>query len=225
MSTASLIPLFPLPIVVFPGQAVPLHIFEERYRAMIADCEPETEGDEFSPFGVSLSTGDDNQEVGCTVVVTAKGRGYPDGSFDIMTRGEDRYKTIETFENRPYLTATVEFFEDEEVQVDPDLSSGADERYAQLLELAQEEKGASSEEKQPDGADEDVDAGETTAFQIAARVGMELNRKQKLLEMTNENERLQFLVDYFDELIPSLRQKLEQRRRVKSNGQPQKRET
>ena len=225
MSRASLIPLFPLPIVVFPGQTVPLHIFEERYRTMIADCKPEAEGDQFSPFGVSLSIGDDNEEVGCTVVVSSKGREYPDGSFDIVTRGEDRYKTIETFENRPYLTATVEFFEDEQVQVDQVLSSGADERFAQLLELAREEKGASSDETPPESVDEDSGARETTAFGIAARVGMELNRKQKLLEMTNENERLQFLVDYFDELLPVLRQRLEQRRRVKSNGQPQKRET
>ena len=110
-----LIPLFPLSIVVFPGQHVPLHIFEDRYKEMIADCEAPPDG-ESSPFGISLATNEGRkmESIGCTVVVEGIGPKYPDGSFAIVGQGRRRYLTRETYGDRAYATARVEYFDDVE---------------------------------------------------------------------------------------------------------------
>lgn len=199
-----LIPLFPLAIVVYPGQTVPLYIFEERYKEMIADCEPEG-GGEFAPFGISLLDDGEVAEVGCTAVVSEIAKRHADGSMHIVTIGGQRYRTLGVIEDKLYLQGRVELLEDAGGTGDPALAREAAGAYRELLSLAA-----------PGAADEI--GVEATAFEIAVNCGLDLKQKQRVLEMSSESERLRFLCDHFEEVLPQLRLRLEQQRRVQSNG-------
>lgn len=115
---ARLLPLFPLQLVVFPGAAAPLHIFEERYREMVGESEALG-----SEFGIvrTISRGDDNgiANTGCTVTVESVVHRYPDGRFDVVTRGRRRFRVLSLDEEKAYLRASVEYFEDEPLDAVP----------------------------------------------------------------------------------------------------------
>ena len=199
-----LIPLFPLAIVVYPGQRVPLYIFEERYKEMIADCEPEGSG-EFAPFGLSLFDEGEVADVGCTAVVSEIAKRHADGSMHIIAAGRQRYRTLEVVEDKPYLQGRVELVEDTGGSGDPVLAREARDAYRELLTMAAH------------GAAEEIGA-DATAFEIAVNCGLDLKQKQRVLEMLSEGERLRYLCDHFGEVLPKLRLRLEQQRRVQSNG-------
>ena len=107
----SLIPLFPLEVVLFPGQPLPLHIFEERYKIMIRECLA-TEGPR--EFGVVLAKPDGIANVGCTAEVVEVVRSYADGRMDIVAAGKRRFEVLFVDENKEYLRAAAQFFHDEE---------------------------------------------------------------------------------------------------------------
>jgi len=228
MPQHSVIPLFPLPLVVFPGQILPLHIFEDRYKQMMEDCDVEADDTAIAkpskPFGISFAHAQASmewsvtpeqpiEEVGCSVVVARVARRYPDGRMDIITRAQRRYDLLDVFKDRPYLTASVSFFEDEEVAVAAALSQAARERFGQLMELA----GGGGEEA---GIDDGSAASmpDQGSFAMAANAGLDSLEKQRVLGMRSENERLQFLVEYLDGVLPVLRGRVELQKRVKSNG-------
>ena len=231
MSQQTVIPLFPLPLAVFPGQILPLHIFEDRYKQMIGDCGVEADdtiSEPSRPFGISFTHAQANtelasfteqpiEEVGCSVVVARVVRRYPDSRLDIITRAQRRYDTLDVFEDRPYLTAAVSFFDDGEDSVDVALLGTARERFAQLMELAGE--GDGKEEDANAGAGTEITPGQQS-FAMAANVGLDPPKKQQVLQMRSENERLQFLIEHLDGLLPVLRNKVELQKRVKSNGHP-----
>ena len=106
------LPLFPLPIVLFPGAAQPLHVFEPRYRALLRDC---LEGD--SIFGLSYAHQPDSLipqpgDVGCSARIE-KVRHMPDGRSNLLAVGDKRYVLSTLIEaDSPYLVGEVEFFED-----------------------------------------------------------------------------------------------------------------
>lgn len=109
------LPLFPLHSVLFPGVALPLHIFEERYRTMVAHCIERGQ-----PFGVVLirhgrEVGDGElslADIGTTAIIRQAGR-HPDGRLDIMTIGGRRFRIDELdAEREPYLVGEVEILEE-----------------------------------------------------------------------------------------------------------------
>lgn len=104
-----LLPLFPLQMVAFPGSAIPLHIFEERYREMVGDAA--AAGTE---FGIVLAKDGGVVNAGCTVIVESVLERYPDGRFDVMTRGRRRFSLVSVNEDKAYLRGEVEFFDDED---------------------------------------------------------------------------------------------------------------
>src|SRR5271157_4662164 len=83
------IPLFPLNVVLFPGEELPLHIFEPRYRRMVRDCL-----DARSPFGMLLAMDDGITKVGCTAEILEVVKRYPDGRMDIITVGRDIFRIV-----------------------------------------------------------------------------------------------------------------------------------
>lgn len=120
-----LLPLFPLQLVVFPGNAVPLHIFEERYREMVGEAE--AAGTE---FGIVLAKEGGIVSTGCTVVVENVLKRYPDGRFDVMTRGRRRFRISSVDQEKAYLRGEVEYFEDDDpTPVPPDLRARALEAF------------------------------------------------------------------------------------------------
>src|ERR1039457_3536651 len=100
---ARLLPLFPLQMVVFPGSATPLHIFEDRYKEMVGEAE--AEGTE---FGIVLARDGGIMNAGCTVVVESVLKRYPDGRFDVMTRGQRRFVIQSLNQDKDYLRGEVD---------------------------------------------------------------------------------------------------------------------
>src|SRR5437764_4107315 len=108
---SGLIPLFPLQVVVFPRTPLPLHIFEERYKEMIGNAIRDN-----SEFGVVLAREEGIVNAGCTVVVEKLLQMHPDGRMDILTRGRRRFEISSLNEEKEYLQAEVEFFDDEDFE-------------------------------------------------------------------------------------------------------------
>ena len=107
------IPLFPLNLVLFPGMPLPLHIFEERYKAMIGDCMRRD-----APFGVALIRS--GPEVGGpaephgtgTTARVLRSELLEQGRLNIMTKGERRYEIIEITQQEPHVAALVKLLEE-----------------------------------------------------------------------------------------------------------------
>jgi ATP-dependent Lon protease len=198
MTASALIPLFPLEIVVFPGQVLSLHIFEERYKTMIADCRA---GD--LPFGICLVQEEEVRAVGCAVALQEILREYPDGRLDLVGVGQRRFRVLDTYQDQPYLSGLVEYFDDQSELVDPALAAQAEERFLQLLALIGAETGLPQS---------------WSSFHLAQRLDFSLRERQGLLESTSENARLGQLVERLERLLPTLEQRRETRRRAQSNG-------
>ena len=202
------IPLFPLPLVVFPEQALPLHIFEPRYRQMLADVRAAQDLGEVAPIGICLGEDSDvSAPVGCAVLLEKVLNEYGDGRADIICVGYQRFTVGEISRERSYLMVEASFIEDEEEPLDVALLQRAQQGYTRLLELAQEESGDRFESVVPQ-----------TAFQIAQSAALPIEGKQEMLQMTRENERLLFLCSHFDELIPNLESRRAERVKIQSNG-------
>ena len=122
------LPLFPLQIVVFPGEEVPLHIFEPRYRKLVRDMN-----DSGEPFGIALlrrgAQAEETHEIGCTVRIEQT-EPFPDGRFNVMCRGEQRFRIIQRLDAAPYWIAEVEFLDDPG-------DSDSDDAYAACTETAE----------------------------------------------------------------------------------------
>jgi Lon protease-like protein len=113
-SLNGLLPLFPLRLVVFPGNLIPLHIFEPRYKEMVGEA-----ADAGTEFGIVLATSDGISRVGCTVVVEEVANRQADGSFDVNTRGKRRFRVLSLDQEKSYLRGDVEFFDDDEPVAEP----------------------------------------------------------------------------------------------------------
>ena len=109
------LPLFPLRTVLFPGMALPLHIFEERYRLMIGRCMEER-----SPFGVVLIRSGEEvgaaaepHDIGTTARIASVQR-LEDGRMNLVALGEQRFRILQLDNSGPYLAGDVEYLHSEE---------------------------------------------------------------------------------------------------------------
>lgn len=200
------IPIFPLNIVILPGEPVPLHIFEARYKQLIADCAPLDGERQFQPFGISYSNKNKLNDIGCTAIVDEILHKYPEGGLDIMTYGHRRYRLLETFQEQPYLTGLVEWV------VEPDEDPELDCR-AEVLALYEQFLGV------VEVHDSTLDArASQLSYEIAYRINLEKAPKLELLETLSENARLRLLRTYLEDAVPQIEQAKEFRRIVRSNG-------
>lgn len=206
MDVINSLPLFPLDLVLYPGERLTLHIFEERYKDLVAYCmEHEV------PFGIVWTderTADEEwAEVGTTVRIDEVLKRYDDGRLDIAVEGEERFRIAETQENFSYFTADVRLLEDEETSADLKLRERVITQHMRLLELA-------GRTVRPD-LYENVDR---LSFVVAQNAALDPEQKQELLEFTTEGERIRYLIHHFESVIPQLEQQEGMRQRIRSNG-------
>src|SRR5208282_70591 len=107
------IPLFPLNVVLLPGEQLPLHIFEPRYRRMVRECL-----DANSPFGVLLALPDGMARVGCTAGILEVMKRYDDGRLDIITVGRDPFRVVDLFTEDPLLEGQIDYLDDHDSPLD-----------------------------------------------------------------------------------------------------------
>ncbi len=174
-----LLPLFPLSVVLLPAMPLPLHIFEDRYKEMMADVIAE-EGE----FGVVLAKDEGIVNIGCTASVVNVLRKYPDGRLDLLAAGQRRFRIESLDQEKAYLRASVEFFDDEDVSdVPKELRSKAGAAYRKLADM-----------ERPDSEDEsDLEKASRLSFHMARFIS-DLDKRQTVLSLRSEIERLQYLV-------------------------------
>ncbi len=126
-----LLPLFPLQVVLFPRTALPLHIFEERYKQMIADVQRG-----HTEFGVVLAGEKGIVNTGCTATVEKVLKKYPDGRMDLISLGRRRFEIILLNDEKPYLRGAVEYFDDEATDpIPPEVNKRVIDSYNDLRAL------------------------------------------------------------------------------------------
>jgi Lon protease-like protein len=196
------IPLFPLDVVLFPGAPLPLHIFEPRYKEMIARCI-ET-GD---PFGVVRAARDGLAVIGCTANVVRVLYQYPDGRSDILTQGVERFEIEQLDDSLPYLQAEVDCLPDTGAVAPRAVRERAVALHFEALELL----GAI----EPDFS---FDLDKPLSWILAWSSPADLAFQQQLLALRSDLERTQRLIDYYESAIPKLRSGLQAARRAERNG-------
>ena len=173
-----LLPLFPLSVVLLPATPLPLHIFEERYKKMMSEVISAS-----TEFGVVLAKDDGIVNIGCTATVDRVLQRYPDGRLDLLAVGQRRFRIVSVNEEQSYLRAEVEYFNDEEVGDVPDeLRLEAIAGYEKLREV-----------ETPNVIIEPSLDAPQLSFQLAQFVG-DLDKRQTVLSIRSEVERLRFLV-------------------------------
>lgn len=202
MSTIRSLPLFPLGLVLYPHEQLPLHIFEQRYKDLTQYC---LEHD--VPFGIVFFEEGEMARAGSTARIRDVINHYDDGRMDILVEGEQRFRLGQLYSRKSYITADVELMEELEEEVDFALRERVITQHMKLLELA-------GRTVRP-ALYEDVDA---LSYVLAQNAGLDTAQKQEILELSSENERIQYLTRHFQHLIPRVEEREDVRRRIRSNG-------
>jgi Lon protease-like protein len=208
------LPVFPLPIVLFPDAPQMLRIFEPRYRQLVADCGA---GD--GRFGICYLAADRPEpppagSIGCEATIESVWP-LPDGDSNILVRGVDRYAVREYLESdRPYLTALVEPYDDHGWEPAPDGELVQEVRRA-FLHLA---RAVNALKDEPARAVEAPDEPAALSFHVAAAVDFDIEVKLELLKARLATERLRRLRDLLSPLNQEASRRMVVHQRAKRNG-------
>lgn len=208
------LPIFPLPLVQFPGVMTPLHIFEPRYRQLLKDV---TEGDK--TFGILVvEEGEAGRpllgSMGCSVELAAI-QELPDGRSNILCVGGTRFRLLDYVEGESYLQGRVEFFEDETAFDDfSEEIKTAKSLFARLVKAAQKLKEQEREEEAPELPDD----AQPLSFMLAAYLDLSLTEKQEMLELTDTGERLRRINEQLRELAEEYEKRAKGRQISRFNG-------
>jgi Lon protease-like protein len=195
------LPIFELPLVLLPGEKVPLHIFEDRYKRMVGTAIEQEER-----FGIVLRDDDGARSIGCTARIDEVER-LDDGRMNIVVSGESPFKVLDRFESPEYPAGEVELLREDEVPpVDEDSANAARETFAELAERA------TGERPDPD------ELSSASAYAIAARIELPADTKQRLLELRDEDERMALLANALGAVERALERAEEAAERASSNG-------
>ena len=194
----TILPLFPLNVVLMPDMPLPLHIFEDRYKKMIGECLEQNK-----EFGIVYISGDELRQVGCTAKVVKVLRRYEGGEMDIITLGRNRFLIKEVYDGKPYFEAKVIHFDDV-----PEEESG------ELLILAREGIESLKKFDKVIGIPRDYEdlkdlGAKPVSFLVSGSEGLSLEERQELLEMTSTRERLKSSVKSLQKILEAAKVKKE----------------
>ncbi len=214
------LPIFPLPLVLMPGEVLPLHIFEPRYRQMLDDV-----GLGNNMFGVSFFDPEADfdrpgiDSIGCVAEIKEV-QTLDDGRSNVVTHGLIRYR-IERYveEGAPYLSARIAFFEDEETNA-PETQASADEVYALFDRIAKAAfKMSGSRGRFPEIPKSEPEA---LSFLVAAAFNLDNELKYSLLSMTTTMERLERLKGILEQAVTQIEDSSDIFRVAQTNGHSKK---
>ncbi len=197
------LPLFPLQIVVFPGEDLNLHIFEPRYKELIKDCE-----EEGITFGIPAYIDKRLMKVGTEVKLTSVEKRYGNGELDIKTKGQ-RLFTVEDFQavapNKLYAGGEVEWLdvEADEQFLDNEKILNLTRELFQLLNI---------QKKLPE------DIQHFSTFDVAHHVGLSLEQEYQLLCLLSAKKRQDFLIDHLERLLPVVKEMENLKKKAQLNG-------
>jgi Lon protease-like protein len=194
-------PLFPLGLVALPTELIPLHVFEERYKAMVARVLEEE-----SEFGIVWVADDGLRAIGCACEIAEVLERMPDGRVNLVARGTRPFRIETRQEELAYPAGVVEFLDDREERVDPEVSEAAHEAYAELVEQA------------TDRTPDPEELAGMNAYAMAATVDFGLDAKQGLLDLRSEAARLKLVTRLFRAALKRLDFVERAQARARSNG-------
>ena len=194
-------PLFPLGIVALPGELIPLHIFEDRYKTMMNECLQEEK-----EFGIVWLSDDGLRDNGCACAIDRVLERTEDGRLDLLTRGTRPFRVIQRQSHLAYPAGVIEFLEDREESINADLAENAHEAYADLVRRATD--------RDPEAAE----LADMDAYGMAATVDFGPNAKQGLLDLRSENARLRLVTRLFHAAVERLELIDRAQERARSNG-------
>ena len=197
------IPIFPLELVLFPGQAVPLHIFEPRYRQMTRECL-----DAQLPFGIVFVREGALARTGCSALIVKILKEYQDGRSDILIAGQNPFQIIQTHDQKPYLEADVAYLEEDFTEVDSAVSERLEQLCNQCHQLLYGE----------DAPKFETEGGISLAYHVASELPVEAIVRQGLLEIRSEAARQEKLVAHLTEWYGQLQKREHVRGKAGGNG-------
>jgi len=211
------LPVFPLPVVLFPGVPLPLHIFELKYRQMMEDIRATNNFFGLAYFDSSTGQGEIPAagHIGCVAEVTET-QTFPDGRSNILTIGLIRYR-IESYLERgdPYLVANVSYFEDDE-EDQSILADSAGEVAETFSRIAQAVRTINDERTSlPDISNTEP---QRLSFLVAAAIEIEADVKQELLELRSTSERLRRLRGMLTRAVTNYEERARIHELAKGNG-------
>lgn len=197
------IPIFPLGVVVFPGEQLNLHIFEPRYRQLIQDCFGENRS-----FGIPIVLKNNVSEMGTLVTITEIVQVHEDGKMDIRTRGEKVFRMLELVKTIPeklYSGAIVHYPYNDERQ-NSKLASQVIVAIRELHQLIQ----VSKDFKKPDE--------ELCSYDLAHHAGLSLEEEYELLGLLYESQRLEYLKQHLSKVLTVVAGMESLKERIQLNG-------
>ena len=193
--------LFPLGLVLLPGERMPLHIFEPRYKELIGECLAEER-----PFGIVLTDDSGLHDVGTEASVIEVLERFADGRLNIVVEGGDRFRVVELTSGRSFQTGEVEEVADEDITFEEADAERALGLFRELRELV------GSDVEEPEASDP------VLSFALAARVDFGLDPKQRLLELTSEANRLTLVIELLEGALAAVQEEQARRELASRNG-------
>jgi Lon protease-like protein len=197
------IPIFPLGIVVYPGEDLNLHIFESRYKQLINECHAAKK-----PFGIPTVIDNKMQDYGSMVEITELSQVYDNGEMDIKTKGVKIFRILEVIKELPdklYSGAIVNYPDNHKKGI-PEVMRKIMTSIRELHQLLKVNK----DFKKPDSA--------INVYELAHHVGLSLEEEYELLSLLDERQRQQYLKRHLAKVIPMLTGMELLKEKIKLNG-------
>ncbi|MDB5197907.1 MAG: peptidase [Flaviaesturariibacter sp.] len=197
------IPIFPLSLVVYPGEALNLHIFEPRYKQLISECYREKR-----PFGIPAVVDNKMQDFGTLMQITEITNVQENGEMDIKTIGGKIFRILEVIKEIPdklYCGAIVNYPRNFEA-IKPEVV----EKLVAVIRELHKLLNVTKDFKKPD---EDL-----TSYDVAHHVGLTVQEEYELLNLMDERQRMEYLRRHLAKVIPTIAQMEGLKERIKLNG-------
>lgn len=197
------IPIFPLGIVVYPGEALNLHIFEPRYKQLIKECF-----DQKKPFGIPPVIENKMQDIGSLVDILEITTVFDNGEMDIKTRGNRVFRILEVIKEIPdklYSGAIVNYPDNYEAR-NMEMMRKV---MASIRELHQALKVSKDFKKTDD---------ELKSYDVAHHIGLSLDEEYEVLGLLDERQRLEYLKRHLAKTLPMINGIEQLKEKIKLNG-------
>jgi uncharacterized protein len=197
------IPIFPLGIVVYPGEHLNLHIFEPRYKQLIQDCSKSGK-----PFGIPAVISQKMNDMGTLMEIKEISKLHDNGEMDIKTRGVKVFRILELVKEIPdkLFSGAIVNYPDNEVGGNKTLMLSVVKAIRQLHTVLK----VSKEFKKPDD--------ELGSYDVAHHAGLSLEEEYELLQLLHELQRQEYLKRHLVKVLPLLGEMETLKERVKLNG-------
>ncbi len=197
------IPIFPLGLVVYPGEPLNLHIFEPRYKQLISECFEQKK-----PFGIPAVVDNHMQDYGTLVEITELTKAYDNGEMDIKTRGIQVFRILEVIKSVPeklYSGAIVNY-PDNSDQGNIDLMRKVMVGIRELHRLLNVNKDFPKSDE------------ELKTYDVAHHIGLSLKEEYEILNLTDELHRQEYLKRHLAKVIPMVAEMENLKEKIRMNG-------